>query len=206
MTLDLAGRAKEGFLEEWASLSNSVLGPQDDVCWHTSKTCHCCDSCAFFWHCLWFMASDMFSTHGTNTGGPFNTCNSSKQWEFPGCIVVRIPCFHCHGPGLIPSQETEIPEATWCSQKKKSSSWVKLSTPLNLHSNAVFLHIEIVGVIPSMTSSEKFQRCITINCSSSFNLTTMWFCSLAVQLMPSRKSCGSAQSSPWRCFKENIQS
>ena len=110
------------------------------------------------------------------------------------------------GQGSVPGGGTKIPEATWCSQKKKSSSWVKLSTPLNLHSNAVFLHIEIVGVIPSMTSSEKFQRCITTNCSSSFNLTTMWFCSLAVQLMPSRKSCGSAQSSPWRCFKENIQS
>lgn len=32
MTLDLAERAKEGFLEEGASLSNPVLGPQDDVC------------------------------------------------------------------------------------------------------------------------------------------------------------------------------
>lgn len=32
MTLDLAERAKEGFLEERASLFNPVLGPQDDVC------------------------------------------------------------------------------------------------------------------------------------------------------------------------------
>ena len=67
------------------------------------------------------MARDMFSMHGTNTGGAFefNTCNSSKQGEFPGCVVVRIPRFHCHGPGSIPGQETEIPEATWCSQKIK---------------------------------------------------------------------------------------
>ena len=33
---------------------------------------------------------------------------------FPGDLVVRIPGFHvhCRGPGLIPAQGTEIPQAT----------------------------------------------------------------------------------------------
>ena len=35
--------------------------------------------------------------------------------------MVRIPCFYCHGLGSIPGGETEIPQATWCSQKKKKS-------------------------------------------------------------------------------------
>ena len=31
------------------------------------------------------------------------------NWEFPGGLVVRILGFHCHGPGSIPGQGTEIP-------------------------------------------------------------------------------------------------
>ena len=31
--------------------------------------------------------------------------------EFPGGLVVRIPGFHCHGPGSLPGQGTEIPQA-----------------------------------------------------------------------------------------------
>lgn len=29
---------------------------------------------------------------------------------FPGGLVVRIRCFHCHGLRSTPGQETEIPE------------------------------------------------------------------------------------------------
>ena len=39
--------------------------------------------------------------------------------EFPGGLVVRILGFHCHGLGSIPGQGTEIPQATWCGQKKR---------------------------------------------------------------------------------------
>ena len=35
--------------------------------------------------------------------------------EFPGGLVVRIPGFHCRGPGSILGQRTEIPQATQCS-------------------------------------------------------------------------------------------
>ena len=31
----------------------------------------------------------------------------------------RIPSFHCHGPGPVPAQGTEISRASWCTQKKK---------------------------------------------------------------------------------------
>ena len=34
-----------------------------------------------------------------------------KKREFPGGLVVRILGFHCHGPGSIPGQGTEIPQA-----------------------------------------------------------------------------------------------
>ena len=37
--------------------------------------------------------------------------------EFPGGLAVRILGFHCHGWGSIPDRGTEIPQATWCSQK-----------------------------------------------------------------------------------------
>ena len=42
----------------------------------------------------------------------------SKKWEFPGGPVVRTRHFHCWGPGSIPGQETEIPQASQCRQKK----------------------------------------------------------------------------------------
>ena len=32
-------------------------------------------------------------------------------YEFPGGLVVRIPGFHCHGPGSVPGWGTEIPQA-----------------------------------------------------------------------------------------------
>ena len=38
--------------------------------------------------------------------------------EFPGGIVVRTQPFHCCGPGSIPGQGTEIPQAMQCSQNK----------------------------------------------------------------------------------------
>ena len=39
--------------------------------------------------------------------------------EFPGGPVVKPPHFHCHGPGSVPGQATEIPQAMCHSQKKK---------------------------------------------------------------------------------------
>ena len=33
--------------------------------------------------------------------------------ELPGGQVVRIQCFHVHGPGSILGWRTEIPQATW---------------------------------------------------------------------------------------------
>ena len=39
--------------------------------------------------------------------------------EFPGGPVVRIPGFHCQGPGSIPGRGTEIPQAMQHSQINK---------------------------------------------------------------------------------------
>ena len=44
-----------------------------------------------------------------------------KELEFLGGLAVRILSFHCRGPGSIPSQGTEIPQATRCGQKKKKN-------------------------------------------------------------------------------------
>ena len=57
----------------------------------------------------------------------FNPVRSAikKSWEFIGGPVVRTWCFHCYGPGLIPGQETKIPQAAWHGQtliKKKSEN------------------------------------------------------------------------------------
>ena len=37
--------------------------------------------------------------------------------EFPGGLQVKIPGFHCRGPGSIPGWGIEIPQATWHGQK-----------------------------------------------------------------------------------------
>ena len=37
--------------------------------------------------------------------------------KFPGGLVATILGFHCHGPGSIPSQGTEILKATQHGQK-----------------------------------------------------------------------------------------
>ena len=39
--------------------------------------------------------------------------------EFPGGLVVRIPGFHCNGPGSISGQGTDIPQIVWRGQKKQ---------------------------------------------------------------------------------------
>ena len=67
--------------------------------------------------------------------------------EFPGALLVRIPGFHCHGPGSIPSQGTEI------AHTKKSHS---LSLDIYTHSYAhrfffpylhLYIHFIALGMI-----------------------------------------------------------
>ena len=43
--------------------------------------------------------------------------------EFPGGQVVRTVSFHCHGPGSIPGQGTEILQAMWHGQTNKKLLW-----------------------------------------------------------------------------------
>ena len=45
--------------------------------------------------------------------------------EFPGGLMVRIPGFHCCGPGSVPGQGAEILQAVWWGQKhtNKASDW-----------------------------------------------------------------------------------
>ena len=38
--------------------------------------------------------------------------------EFPGGLQVRILGFHCHSPGSIPGQGTEIPQTKQCRKNK----------------------------------------------------------------------------------------
>ena len=48
--------------------------------------------------------------------------------EFPGSPVVRTPCFHCRGHGLIPGWGTKIPHVPWYSQINFfliNSEWIK---------------------------------------------------------------------------------
>ena len=40
--------------------------------------------------------------------------------------MVRMPGFHCHGPGSIPGQGAEIPQATRRGKKKKKIANVML--------------------------------------------------------------------------------
>ena len=38
-------------------------------------------------------------------------------WDFPGSLVVKIPCFKGRGVCSTPGWGTKIPRAMWCSQK-----------------------------------------------------------------------------------------
>ena len=69
--------------------------------------------------------------------------------EFPGALLVRIPGFHCHGPGSIPSQGTEI------AHTKKSHS-LSLDIYIYTHSYAhrfffpylhLYIHFIALGMI-----------------------------------------------------------
>ena len=44
--------------------------------------------------------------------------NKKRSGELPSGLVVRIPDFHCHGPGSTPGQGTEIPQVAWIQPKK----------------------------------------------------------------------------------------
>ena len=47
----------------------------------------------------------------------FNIIIKGEGGEFPRGLVVRILFFHCCGPGSIPDQGIEIPQAMQCDQK-----------------------------------------------------------------------------------------
>ena len=55
--------------------------------------------------------------------------NRKYGWGFPGGLAVRLWCFHCRGPGLIPGRGTEIPQAMShgpSPQKKAKKIWVEV--------------------------------------------------------------------------------
>ena len=54
---------------------------------------------------------------------------STEGQEFPGGLAVSIWGFHCCGPGSIPSQGTEIPQAMQRSQKKNTYLQILISAP-----------------------------------------------------------------------------
>ena len=56
-------------------------------------------------------------TTGTTREFPQPLFKSALYWEFPGGLVVRIPSFHCCGPGSIPGEGTEISQAVRRGQK-----------------------------------------------------------------------------------------
>ena len=52
--------------------------------------------------------------------------------EFPGGLVVRIPGFHCHGPGSVTGRGTETLQALWYNNNNKKYIYTQdLSVTLN---------------------------------------------------------------------------
>ena len=63
--------------------------------------------------------------------------------------MVRIPDFHCRGPGSIPSWGTEILQATRKSQKKEEKKKIKPMYSLHiLKLNSKIFHHKFKQVYP----------------------------------------------------------
>ena len=55
-------------------------------------------------------------------GGQRESQNVKQKYvsrEFPGGLVLRIQCFHCHGLGSIPGQELRSHKLCGAAKKKK---------------------------------------------------------------------------------------
>ena len=50
-------------------------------------------------------------TNGPHQKKDLKKKNKAQSREFPGGPVLRVPHFHCLGPGLIPGQGTKILQA-----------------------------------------------------------------------------------------------
>ena len=46
------------------------------------------------------------------------------NWDFPGGLLVRMPCFHCTGMGSIPYWGIKILYASGCGKKKKKVNFL----------------------------------------------------------------------------------
>ena len=69
--------------------------------------------------------------------------------------LVRTPCFHCQGLGLIPALESKIPHAAHLGQTNKQTN-LKLSCQKMLrpsvHQGGLYLEVSIVGnFLPSLS-------------------------------------------------------
>ena len=51
--------------------------------------------------------------------------------------MVRIPDFHCRGPGSIPVWETEILQAAWHGQKKKRKEKKKKERKFDIYTHTM---------------------------------------------------------------------
>ena len=84
-----------------------------------------------------------------------------KPREFPSNPAVRNLHFHCKDLDLIPVQGTKIPQAAWCSRKKKknlmtTSGTVSTEHMCGLRINSVFEHLNFtVTSFKSTKSTEK---------------------------------------------------
>ena len=54
--------------------------------------------------------------------------------------MAKIPGFHCQGPGLVPGQGTEIPQASWYSKKKEYvNSYISMIARISLMVKSLLL-------------------------------------------------------------------
>lgn len=67
--------------------------------------------------------------------------NRKYGWGFPGGLAVRLWCFHCHGPGLIPGRGTEILTSCMVQLKKKSFIVIITFNPQNVSFNSQYLRL-----------------------------------------------------------------
>ena len=78
--------------------------------------------------------------------GPLDKYPTAIKYMGPGGLIIRILGFHCHGPGSVPGEETEILQALKHSKKQSKTVWAlgpDYPSPSPVHSFPALMSLDL---------------------------------------------------------------